>query len=42
MDLAARSYGAQSMTAPLRRVLVVAPRPEEVGTLAGGRLEGCA
>ena len=24
-----RTYGAQSMTAPLRRVLVVAPRPEE-------------
>ncbi|HKG08928.1 MAG TPA: arginine deiminase family protein [Gaiellaceae bacterium] len=29
MELVARSYGAQSMTAPLRRVLVVAPRPEE-------------
>jgi dimethylargininase len=29
MDLATRLYGAQSMTAPLRRVLVVAPRPEE-------------
>jgi N-dimethylarginine dimethylaminohydrolase len=29
MDFAARPYGAQSMTAPLRRVLVVAPRPEE-------------
>jgi dimethylargininase len=29
MDLAARPYGAQSMTASLRRVLVVAPRPEE-------------
>ena len=29
MDIAARPYGAQSMTAPLRRVLVVAPRPEE-------------
>jgi dimethylargininase len=29
MEVVARSYGAQSMTAPLRRVLVVAPRPEE-------------
>ena len=29
VDLAARTYGAQSMTARLRRVLVVAPRPEE-------------
>jgi len=29
VELVARSYGAQSMTAPLRRVLVVAPRPEE-------------
>ena len=27
--MAARPYGAQSMTAPLRRVLVVAPRPQE-------------
>jgi len=29
VELVAHSYGAQSMTAPLRRVLVVAPRPEE-------------
>jgi len=29
VELVARSYGAQSMTARLRRVLVVAPRPEE-------------
>jgi dimethylargininase len=29
MEVVARSYGAQSMTAPLLRVLVVAPRPEE-------------
>jgi N-dimethylarginine dimethylaminohydrolase len=29
MEPAALPYGAQSMTAPLRRVLVVAPRPEE-------------
>jgi dimethylargininase len=29
MEVVAHSYGAQSMTAPLRRVLVVAPRPEE-------------
>jgi dimethylargininase len=29
VDLATRRYGAQSMTAPLQRVLVVAPRPEE-------------
>jgi dimethylargininase len=29
MEVLGRTYGAQSMTAPLRRVLVVAPRPEE-------------
>ena len=29
MEVAGRTYGAQSMTAALRRVLVVAPRPEE-------------
>jgi dimethylargininase len=29
MELVERTYGCQSMTAPLRRVLVVAPRPEE-------------
>jgi dimethylargininase len=29
MEVVARSYGAQSMSAPLRRALVVAPRPEE-------------
>jgi dimethylargininase len=29
MEVVARSYGAQSMTAPLRRALVVAPRAEE-------------
>ena len=29
MEVVGRTYGAQSMTAALRRVLVVAPRPEE-------------
>ena len=29
MEVIGRTYGAQSMTATLRRVLVVAPRPEE-------------
>jgi dimethylargininase len=29
MEVLGRTYGAQSMTAPLRRVLVVAPRPRE-------------
>lgn len=29
MEVVGRTYGAQSMTATLRRVLVVAPRPEE-------------
>ena len=29
MEVTARQFGCQSMTAPLRRVLVRAPRPED-------------